>query len=96
MKISKRHQALVKNEFTEWLRKFCDQAIDYRETLLQVMDSHSTKLKLDDAFFKDLAKSAVIREMVKFTDCENAVDSVQKFLDELDSDDDNIETADLI
>ena len=96
MRISKRHIQLTEKEYTGWLKRFCDQALDYRETLLQVMEKHNTKLKLDDDFFKDLAKSAIIREMVKFTDCENAVDSVQKFLDELDCDDDDLETADLI
>lgn len=95
MKISKRHRELVKKEFTDWMSRFIDLAIDYRGTLLQVMENHNTKLKLDDDFFKELAKEALIREMEKFTASENGVDSVKKFLEQLDQndEDDDLETV---
>lgn len=86
MRITNKNMAIFKAAFMVMMEEFCDTAFDYRDSMTTVLRKHNFKRQMDEAFFKDLAREAVVRKMEGFATGERAVQDVAKFLDSLDDD----------
>lgn len=86
MKASKKNLVAFQEAFTETMKEFVSVTVDYKYAMAKVIESHNFKNQMDAAFFRDLAREAILRKMEGFATGERAVQDVAKFLDGLEDD----------
>lgn len=86
MKVTNRNMVVFKAAFMAMMEEFCDATLDHRDSLITVIGKYNFKRQMDEAFFKNLAREAIVRKMDGFAAGERAVQDVAKFLDSLDDD----------
>lgn len=87
--LRKREEVVFRKEYNRWLHFLCDELIDYRENMVQVMKETDLKTFDSDADFIDTAKHAVFHKIDCIYKQEANIEEVNQLL--ADSDDDNHE-----
>lgn len=84
--LGKKEEQIFRNEYNKWLHSLCDELLEYRDNMVEVMKG--TDLKTFDSHddFKDTAKQAIFHKIDCFYRQQANIDEANSILNDLDDD----------